>query len=65
MDFLLDLLPPKETAKLLGVQEQTLAAWRLYGRDLPYVRVGRLIRYRKSDVLAWIEKHLVCTEAGG
>ena len=45
------LLAPEQVADLLGVAEQTLAAWRTTGRyDLPYVKIGRLVRYRQSDI---------------
>jgi hypothetical protein len=51
------LLTPKETARLLGVSVQTLAVWRCKNRyGLPYVRLGRLIKYR-SDVIAAAQLH--------
>lgn len=50
------LMPDEETAQMLGVTVGTLATWRSNKRyDLPYVRVGRLIRYRLSDVRQWID----------
>lgn len=45
------LCSPEATAKRLGVEVTTLATWRskkLY--PLNYVQVGRLIRYRRSDI---------------
>ncbi|MFH1919443.1 MAG: helix-turn-helix domain-containing protein [Planctomycetota bacterium] len=49
------LLTPAETAEHLGIQEQTLAVWRTTGRHgLPFVRVGRSIRYRLADVEEWL-----------
>lgn len=51
------LLPPNEAAAYLGNQPQTLAVWRSSGRyGLPFVRVGRAIRYRESDLKSWIEQ---------
>jgi len=45
------LLRPKRTAQLLDVTEPTLAVWRSTKRyPLKFVRVGRAIRYRLSDV---------------
>jgi excisionase family DNA binding protein len=45
------LLCPEEVADRLDVSPQTLANWR---RDpdyeLPFVKVGRLVRYRESDL---------------
>ena len=51
-----DLLNPYEASQVLGVKEQTLAVWRTTGRhNLPFIRVGRSIKYRRSDLDAWLE----------
>ena len=43
------LRSPSEAAKFLGVAEHTLAVWRCNARyDLPFVKVGRLVKYRQS-----------------
>ncbi len=62
------VLPPmltaEQTADLLGIEVQTLAAWRHRRTyDLRYVRVGRAIRYRRADVLAWIDRQTVGIDA--
>jgi excisionase family DNA binding protein len=50
-------LTPEQAAKYLGVKVQTLAAWRSSGKyDLPYIPVGRSIRYLKSDLAAWLAR---------
>lgn len=50
----------KESAEFLGLETQTLAAWRCSGRySLPYVRVGRKIRYRISDLERFLESRTV------
>jgi len=47
---------PKQTAEAIGVAEATLATWRSTQRyPLKYLKVGKLIRYRKSDVLAFLD----------
>ncbi|MHB8249072.1 MAG: helix-turn-helix domain-containing protein [Acidithiobacillus sp.] len=47
----------KKTAEVLGVKTSTLTNWRTTGRyALPYVKVGRLVRYRIVDLAAWIAK---------
>ena len=54
------LLSIADTAELLGVTVGTLNTWRSNKRyDLAYVRVGRCIRYRLSDVLEWINSRTV------
>jgi predicted site-specific integrase-resolvase len=50
------LLTPRQAGEVLGVSPATLATWRWRGVPrLPYVRVGRLIRYRPSDITAFLE----------
>lgn len=51
------LLTIRETAELIGVQPATIHNWRSSGAtQLPraYV-VGKRPRYRRSEVLAWLE----------
>jgi len=56
----------EQAAAFLGVKPNTLAVWRASGRyDLPFVRIGRLIRYRRADLEAWLEKRAVGSEKGG
>ncbi len=45
------LLREKEAAQVLSVAPNTLAQWRLHGNvNLTYVRLGKTIRYRMSDL---------------
>ena len=54
------LLTTEQAAELMLVAPGTLVVWRCTGRySLPYVRVGRLIRYRAEDVAAFIENQRV------
>lgn len=51
------LLAPKETARYLGVAVDTLSIWRCTGRyNLPYIKAGTRVRYKKEDLDAWITK---------
>jgi excisionase family DNA binding protein len=55
-----ELFDDNDAARLLGVKVQTLAVWRMTGRyALPFVRVGRSIRYRKSDIDTWLASRVV------
>ena len=50
------LLTPGEAAEILGVKVDTLTVWRSTKRyPLPFVRVGRSIKYNVEDVLSFIE----------
>lgn len=59
-----ELLTAEETARLLGVKPQSLAVWRLHGENLPFVKVGRLVRYRRSDIEAWLAAQTVAVREG-
>lgn len=51
-----ELLDEREAAALLNATAGTLAVWRCTGRySLPFVKVGRLVRYRRADLLEWLE----------
>lgn len=48
-------LTDKQAAQVLGVKASTLAVWRSTGRyNLPYVKVGRLVRYRLRDLATFL-----------
>lgn len=52
------LLTTPEAAAYIGVTEGTLQTWRCIGRyDIPFVKVGRLVKYRKSALDAFLERH--------
>jgi predicted DNA-binding transcriptional regulator AlpA len=50
------LLPEEYAARLLALSSRTLQAWRTKRTGPPFVRVGRAIRYRRGDLLAWIRR---------
>lgn len=53
------LLTPAQAAEILGVTHQTLAVWRSTGRyNLPFVKVGRRVMYRLTDIQGFIEERL-------
>lgn len=50
-------LNERDTAQVLGVKTSTLAVWRSTGRyQLRYIKVGRLIRYRVSDLADFLAR---------
>ncbi len=54
------LMTREQAARYLGVRSQTLALWHSSQRyALPLVKVGRLCRYRQSDLDAWLESRTV------
>ena len=53
-----ELLTVPETAALLRLRPSTIRAWVLK-RRIPFVKVGRLVRVRRSDVEALIAASVV------
>lgn len=50
-----DLLDEASAAVVLGVTKGTLAVWRCTGRyNLPFIKIGRKVRYRRSDLDTWL-----------
>ncbi len=47
-------------SEYLGVPKPALTTWRSRGTGPPYVKVGRLVRYRASDVEAWLQEQAAC-----
>ncbi len=51
-----DLLDDHAAAALLDVSPGTLSAWRSTGRyALPFLKIGRKVRYRRSALEAWMQ----------
>ena len=51
-----DLLKPSDAAEILNVSDIWLKKQRLAGAGPKFVRLSeRLIRYRRSDLIAWVE----------
>ena len=54
------LLTPGQVASFLGIAPETLNVWRCTQRyHLPYIKVGRLVRYRKTDVEHFIDSNSI------
>ena len=55
-----DLLKEKEAADYLLNEPNTLAVWRCTGRhSLPFVRIGKSIRYRRGDLRKFVASRVV------
>jgi hypothetical protein len=54
-----NLLAEVHAAELLGLSSRTLQAWRGKSVGPPYVRAGRAIRYRRRDLIAWMDANTV------
>lgn len=58
-----DLLNEKAAADFLQLAPGTLSVWRSTGRyQIPFVKVGHLVRYRRADLENWLQSR---TRANG
>jgi excisionase family DNA binding protein len=58
-----ELFNTQYAAEYLGVTVATLEVWRSTKRyNIPYIKVGRLVKYRKSALDAFLESRTVGAE---
>lgn len=50
------LLNPEEVSQLTGISTTTLAQWRYRKVGIPYLRIGRLVRYDTGDVDLYLQR---------
>lgn len=52
-----ELLSPSDLADHLGISLSTVYSWRHLGSGPVGIKVGRHVRFRRSDVDAWLTAH--------
>jgi excisionase family DNA binding protein len=52
----LQLLSPETVAELLGVPKATLYAWRSRDEGPKGFKIGKHLRYRRSEVERWLDE---------
>ncbi len=50
----MNLLSAEQVAELTGLALDTLAQWRSRRRGIPYLKIGRAVRYDLNDVQAYL-----------
>lgn len=53
------LLKPEQAAEYLGVSPQKLERDRYYERRIPYVKMGRHVRYRAIDLIEYVNENVI------
>jgi excisionase family DNA binding protein len=51
------LLNVKQVAQYLQLKESTIYSWAQDGK-IPAIKIGRTWRFRRSDLDAWLQRHL-------
>jgi predicted DNA-binding transcriptional regulator AlpA len=52
-------LTEKQAARLLSMSHRTLQAWRRIGGGPSFIKLGRAVRYRRRDLIAWIDANTI------
>jgi len=63
MDRNNEILTIEELAELLKVSTRTIRRI-IRRRELPYIRIGRQLRFRRGDVDAWLESSTIARSEG-
>jgi excisionase family DNA binding protein len=53
---LTELLTSEQVAELTSLSLNTLAQWRSQKRGIPYLKIGRAVRYDPAEVQAYLER---------
>lgn len=53
-----DLLSPTELAEYLKIPVKTIYNWRSEGTGPRGIRVGRHVRFRRTDIEAWLDRNV-------
>lgn len=54
-----ELATPKQIAELLSISESSLAQDRYLSQGIPFIRIGRRVRYQRDDVIAFLTANRV------
>jgi len=54
MPFSPQLLTPAQVCEITGLALDTLAQWRSQKRGIPYLKIGRTVRYDLKDVQQYL-----------
>ena len=58
-----NLMTPDQAGEYLAITTRQLQLDRLTKRSIPYIKVGRLVRYNKADLDAYITRQTVGASA--
>jgi hypothetical protein len=58
------LLREQDAADLLSLSVRTLQSWRIRMAGPPFVQVGRAVRYRRRDLIVWIDANTIGSRSG-
>ncbi len=51
------LFAQETVAAILNCSLATIERDRWLGNGIPFIKIGRMVRYRKSDISLWLQQH--------
>lgn len=54
-----EYLNPQEVSEEFGFSISTLAKWRMKNERLSYSKMGKYIKYKRSNIVEYIEAHTI------
>lgn len=54
-----DWINPNEVHKEFGFSVSTLAKWRMENKYLPFSKIGKYIKYKRSDVETFLNSNVI------
>jgi hypothetical protein len=51
------LFAQETVAAILNCSLATIERDRWIGNGIPFIKIGRMVRYRKSDICLWLKEH--------
>lgn len=60
-----NLMSPADLGRKIGKSPAALAQWRYLGIGPKFIKLGRSVRYRTSDVEAWLDSQTMQRTSGG
>lgn len=51
-----EIFDETEAAQFLRVSTRTLQSWRVSGRGPEFIKVGRVVRYRRETLETWLDR---------
>jgi len=59
MAYIEEWLNPQDVSDRYGISTSTLAKWRMSRKNLPFFKDGRYVKYRVSDIEAYLKSNVV------
>ncbi len=60
--ILKEWINPNEVSREYGFSVSTLAKWRMINKHLKFSKIGKYVKYKRSDIIEFLEAHAINVE---